>query len=905
MTWRNVMTSHEPVTCQLADQSLGCHNTCHTQFVVAWLLTMADQQPSGPSSSSKQKVQVVCTCRASGCASKTFINEFGHEQNGWLVAPSTRTMHRQKDERMAAAPQSQAEHVRSVPTAPAEQIEPEDHSHGHGQDTECMVGDETSASTVLWPSIIITKAVEGFHHRRQSLYMLVCMLAAWLHLVCGVSRDAATRVLKVLEMIVLMAVNLGRVLALAEHSSNSNPTLTLPHDIRSAMTALSVEPTIIRSICCPKCYTKYTLNSLPQVCLRRETARSRPCGETLWTTRLTRGGPHAVPCRLYSTQDFESWLGFFLSRPGIEELINKSYVHQPSSDVMRCIWDSPAWRSLGAFTTTPHNLTFSYYIDWFNPFTNKIAGKSVSCGAIMLFCLNLPYEHQHLVENTFFAGITPPPKEPNVTTITAISDPIIEHLNVMWHGKTIQTYCHPDGVLKRVAVLPAIGDLLALRKALGFAGISSHNFCSFCHLRLEDIDNLDIGSWKMRVGVDVLAASEQWRQATTKVRRKELFSEHGVRYSSLHQLLYRDPVRHTVLGLMHNWIGGILQHHARKKWGIGVAATTGLDVVKDDGPLDSSLDMDVDADMVEDELNSLYLESQQYKDKPLHLKRAQSEISILQPGSSSHGSSDDEDFYPDSDEDSSDENSDDEKDTSWKMTCVFNAAELAMIHECLSDVVLPSWVERPPTNLGEKSHGKLKANHWLTLFTIFLPLVLPELWLSSSNKDREALLDNFHDLVTCTNILCSYAVSPGLADEYLDRYVRYRKSSKVLFPKVHSVQNHHYAMHNADLMKFWGPLMMVSEFAYEQHNGTLQKIKTNGHICKFYLCLIQILFLTAFFMCRGTRFYHAASDLQTWSLNGFDGLLKYRNLIEPSLPDTCSTAADKYWHRISSNYSTC
>ena len=148
----------------------------------------------------------------------------------------------------------------------------------------------------------------------------------------------------------------------------------------------------------------------------------------LWTTQSTQGGPHHVPCCLYSTQDFESWLKFFLSWPGIEELIDKSYSHEPSLDVMHSIWDSPAWPSLGTFSTTPGNLTFSCYIDWFNPLLNKTAGKTMSCGAIKLFCLNLPYELQHKPENTFFAEITPPPKEPTVTTITAVSDPIVKCL---------------------------------------------------------------------------------------------------------------------------------------------------------------------------------------------------------------------------------------------------------------------------------------------------------------------------------------------------------------------------------------------------------------------------------------------------------------------------------------------
>ena len=113
-----------------------------------------------------------------------------------------------------------------------------------------------------------------------------------------------------------------------------------------------------------------------------------------------------------------------------------------------------------------------------------------------MFCLNLPYELQQLPENTFFVGITPPPKEPTVMTITALADPVVDQLEALWTGKTIWSYQHPDGIATRVAVLPAIGDLMAIRKALGFAGIAVHNFCSFCDLQLSQIDVLDPRKWK-------------------------------------------------------------------------------------------------------------------------------------------------------------------------------------------------------------------------------------------------------------------------------------------------------------------------------------------------------------------------------------------------------------------------
>jgi hypothetical protein len=46
-------------------------------------------------------------------------------------------------------------------------------------------------------------------------------------------------------------------------------------------------------------------------------------------------------------------------------------------------------------------------------------------------------------------------------------------------------------------------------------------------------------------------------------------------------------------------------------------------------------------------------------------------------------------------------------------------------------------------------------------------------------------------------------------------------------------------MHNGDLLKFWGPLSLLSEFPGERMNGDLGKIKTNKRLCEccLYFCL--------------------------------------------------------------------
>jgi hypothetical protein len=300
----------------------------------------------------------------------------------------------------------------------------------------------------------------------------------------------------------------------------------------------------------------------------------------------------------------------------MEELLRKSHLHQPNPDRMSSIWDSPAWQSLGTYTVEPNNLVFSLYIDWFNPFMNKIAGKSVSCGAIIAVCLNLPYELWHLEGYTYFVGMTPPPKEPTVTTMAALSDPVVDQFQEMWKGKMIPTFNHPDGDFYRAAIIAAIGDILALKKLLGCAGHTSRNFCSFCKLQYADIDQLDYENFEPRRGWEVLRHAKAWLAAKTLDKRKQIFDQHGSRFSPLNKITYRDPVKQTVLGMMHNWLQGILQHHCRLKWGIGSKVKAGgtsafgtasdSDSESDVEPEKMDVDMmDVDVDNLEDEIEDL------------------------------------------------------------------------------------------------------------------------------------------------------------------------------------------------------------------------------------------------------------------------------------------------------------
>ena len=95
----------------------------------------------------------------------------------------------------------------------------------------------------------------------------------------------------------------------------------------------------------------------------------------------------------------------------------------------------------------------------------------------------------------------------------------------------------------------------------------------------------------------------------------------------------------------------------------------------------------------------------------------------------------------------------------------FSNSELAAIRDCISNISLPTWVGRPPSNLGNKSHGKLKAHELLSLFSMIFPLIILEFWyLPTATQTQKNHLKCFHHLVSVMNITCSFKTSNKEAD---------------------------------------------------------------------------------------------------------------------------------------------
>lgn len=188
---------------------------------------------------------------------------------------------------------------------------------------------------------------------------------------------------------------------------------------------------------------------------------------------------------------FPSWLVWFLSREGIEEELDKA-LKGTRRETTRDVWDSPAWEELGNYRLASGNLVFGMFIDWYNPLTNKIAGKKLSLGIILLVCYSLPQELRWLPVNLYALGMTPGLKEPTLNTINYLLKDPIEMLKAFDVGSMLKTRRNPDGRQIRARIFPSITDAVAGQKLEGHASHAANECCPYCREQRATLHRVDL-----------------------------------------------------------------------------------------------------------------------------------------------------------------------------------------------------------------------------------------------------------------------------------------------------------------------------------------------------------------------------------------------------------------------------
>lgn len=150
-------------------------------------------------------------------------------------------------------------------------------------------------------------------------------------------------------------------------------------------------------------------------------------------------------------------------------------------------------------------------------------------------------------------------------------------------------------------------------------------------------------------------------------------------------------------------------------------------------------------------------------------------------------------------------------------------------------MITPSWLTCLPTNLGEPSHGKLKADQWRILGTKYLPVSLVRLWHQSSGNDERSmqcnkLLSVTLSLISAIVIACRRTISPADATLYLCHMKSYLDGLRDLIPDYQFRPNHHMALHLPEYLLWFGPVHGWWTFPFERLIGLLQRLPNNFKI---------------------------------------------------------------------------
>ncbi|KAI0373837.1 hypothetical protein BV20DRAFT_1033714 [Pilatotrama ljubarskyi] len=158
---------------------------------------------------------------------------------------------------------------------------------------------------------------------------------------------------------------------------------------------------------------------------------------------------------------------------------------------------------------------------------------------------------------------------------------------------------------------------------------------------------------------------------------------------------------------------------------------------------------------------------------------------------------------------------------------VFTNDVLQRLREDIASTILPSWLEKPPSNFGSAGHGKLKADGWRTVCSVHMVLTLVRLWGSSGSSAEERLvLENFIHLINAVDIATRRSMSRARMDTYDRNMEEYLKGLRHLFDHP-LVPNHHLALHLRQCLELFGPVHGWWAYPFERYNGLLQRMNTN------------------------------------------------------------------------------
>lgn len=408
------------------------------------------------------------------------------------------------------------------------------------------------------------------------------ILGLMMHLIFGLARRPTTLLMMGFREVVRMSMMISE-----GRDKQNRPWEQIAINPATLFQRYHLNPITRPYVCCPKCFALYSPHEAPSRCTYQEFEDEGKCGAELSRTRTIGSKTHTIAARIYLHQEMKEWIGRLLSRPDIDELLDKPRDPRTSKYMEDICHGSILEEFMGPdglpYLTTRLSdgsvlkLVFSLGIDGFNSYRNMQAKQQSSSTGMYMVCLNLPPEVRYLPENIYLVGVIPGPNKPSLDQLNHTLELLVKDLNQFWTPGVYynRTARHRNGRLVNAVLIPLVSDLVAARQVSGFGSHRHRFFCSCCYLMKDDIEDFDPSRWPPRTSEIHREVALEWKNARSADERQKLFERYGVRWSALLNLPYWNPILFTVLDSMHNLYLGIIQNHIRWIWGISITAKDG------------------------------------------------------------------------------------------------------------------------------------------------------------------------------------------------------------------------------------------------------------------------------------------------------------------------------------------
>lgn len=673
----------------------------------------------------------------------------------------------------------------------------------------------------------------------------------------------------------------GRVLNVYDQKLLSD----FPKDPDSAVKQFKLETTEFIYAVCPEqqCQALYRpvyqkgspIPHYPLSCTYQWRRDRSPCGTRITRPRRFGKVDVEVPIKRFVSFSFKDYVAELTSRFGFEDKMDavwESFLAAVGKGVpaeMNDVFDGQFLRDfkdrdghLFGRQTEEGRYVFSLSIDFFNPFTNKQAGKKVSFGVISVVCLNLPLSMRYKPENMFLAGVIPGPKEPPLTLKQYLS-PLVDEFLVFWDpGIRFSHTCKfPEGRLIRCALILVICDLLATRKTIGYAACSHERFCNFCNCTRtgQGYGDTNCGAWGRKTNEEWRKAAAEYQACGNEEDKAAQFNKTGVRWSELLRLPYFDVSRCVVVDPMHNLFLGLIKEHFIGILGLGINLSKRQEekpaMVISLGTPPSNMNPN---DVTGVEKLRRWLEkpvASAFPERGSALKKLQRgnlpalefvcqevrcKVPLLplptEPQRRRHTKAE----LAEALLDWRLQQPEIQNITSTEYGHVLLAEEIEEIWSDIDQLLTPTWMTSVPFQVGSSSHGKLKADQWRTLGTTHLLLSLTRLWgLQNDGSPRSVkcleILDVTVSLISAIIIATSHTITSASASAYQERMLDYINGIKRLFPDYNIHPNHHMSLHIPEFLLLFGPVHSWWTFPFERLIGSIQRIPNNGKLVRLFL----------------------------------------------------------------------